>query len=125
MIYGRSLFSVLGIVHLLSAGFLLAIGLMAGSKPYMITWLCVSMAVMSFSMAYLYPQWVQKDERMKLIRQKGMFFSMTALMLYLIVFMILLGFKIVSLPALEVIYILTALLISTLFLSFVIYSIIY
>lgn len=76
-------------------------------------------------MAYLYPQWVQKDERMKLIRQKGMFFSMTALMLYLIVFMILLGFEIVSLPALEVIYILTALLISTFFLSFVIYSIIY
>lgn len=125
MKYYRVLFLFLGIFNLVIGGFMFVAGILAESGPSPISWFFLSMAVMAFSLSYLYPQFTQKDERMKLIRQKATFFSLMAMLVYLGAFGILLSFGIIAVSASEIIYILSALLICTLFLSFVVYSKIY
>lgn len=92
---------------------------MANSAPLSETYIILSMSVMAFCLSYLYPQFAQKDERMQLIRQKGMFFSFLAFLFYSVALNSLLEFDIVQLTASEAITILTALMISTLFTSWV------
>lgn len=92
---------------------------MTGSAPLTHTYTILSMAVMAFSLGYLYPQFVQKDERMRMIRQKGMFFTFIAFLIYSFLFTTLLEFDVIALSATEAINILTALMISTLFTSWV------
>ncbi|WP_099364006.1 permease [Fredinandcohnia onubensis] len=118
-------FVVLGILFSVMSGFLLFVGIMANSSPAPMAFMTLAMAVMSFCLAYLYPQFKQKDERMKLIREKGIFASFFAMMIFLIAFNIGLQFNIIALTAAQLINILTTLLISTMFISFVIYSKIY
>ncbi|QHT48682.1 permease [Bacillus sp. SB49] len=84
-------------------------------------YLMVSMAVMSFSMAYLHPQFKQKDERMQLIRYKGLFYSFFAMLIYMFALLTLLEAG-VNLTASMVIQMLIALNICTVFLSWVILS---
>lgn len=121
----RVLLLFLGIFNLVIGGFVFVVGILAESGPLSISWLFLSMAVMAFSLSYLYPQFIQKDERMRLIREKGMFFSFIAMQVYLVIFMLLLSFGIISISASDLIYILIALMICTVFLSFVVYSKIY
>lgn len=125
MKHSRLLFFILGVMNLAFAGFILTVGLLSGTIHMTIGFFFLAMAVLSFSMSYLYPQFIQKDERMGLIRQKGTFFTLMAMLVYLGVFGILLSFGIISISASELIYILSSLLICTLFLSFVVYSKIY
>lgn len=114
------LFIFLGTLFLLISGFMIFVGFMAGSTPPPQAYSSLSMAVMTFSMSYLYPQFKQKDERMKLIRQKGMFYSYFALIFYYIALMIIVQFDILTLSAMDVLNILAALTISTVFISMVI-----
>ena len=100
-------------------GFLLLAAIMTDSAPLTHTYNILSMAVMAFSLSYLYPQFIQKDERMRMIRQKGMFFSFMAFLVYSFVFTTLLEFNVIDLTASDAINILTALMISTLFTSWV------
>ncbi|MCP1158281.1 permease [Bacillus infantis] len=99
--------------------FMAVIGISAGESILPQTWTLLSMTVMSFSMGYLYPQFKQKDERMKLIRQKGLFYAYFALIVYFFLFFLLLGLGIIDISALELLQILSCLTISTVFLSMV------
>lgn len=118
-------FFVLGVFFLAMSGFIVYAGVMADSAPPSESYILIGMAVMCFCLSYLYPQFKQKDERMKLIREKGMFASFFAMMMYLIVFNMGLKLDLILLTASEAINILSTLLICTVFLSFVIYSKIY
>ncbi|MBU9674477.1 permease [Planococcus sp. CP5-4] len=100
-------------------GFLLLAAFMDNSAPLSETYMILSMSIMAFSLSYLYPQFAQKDERMQLIRQKGMFFSFLAFLFYSFALNSLLEFNIIYLTASDAITLLTALMISTLFTSWV------
>ncbi|WP_010677597.1 hypothetical protein [Bacillus timonensis] len=118
-------FVIFGILFSVMTGYVMFVGIMAKSAPAPMAFMTLAMAVMSFCLAYLYPQFKQKDERMKLIREKGMFASFFAMILYLVVFNVGLQFEFFVVSAAQLINILTALLICTVFISFVIYSKIY
>lgn len=107
----RKTFLVMGILFTLMGGFV-------GSMTYIV----LAMAYMSFCLSYLFPQFKENDERVKLIKQKGMFASFIAFMLYLILFQIGIQLGWVNLSALQLLHILSTLMICTVFSSFVIYS---
>lgn len=122
MDYFRKLFFILGSFFFVLSCFLIVIGMLANQILHSSVYLMFAMAVMSFCMSYLYPQFKQKDERMKLIRAKGMFASFVALMSYLIIFNVGLQFELIHFTASQLIQILSTLMICTVFLSFVIFS---
>lgn len=115
----RIAFSALGSLFFLMGGFLVIAAFMTQSAPLSETYTILSMSVMAFCLSYLYPQFVQKDERMQLIRQKGMFFTFFAFLFYSFTLNLLVEFEVAQLTASEVLNILTALMISTLFTSWV------
>ncbi|MED1675071.1 permease [Pallidibacillus thermolactis] len=84
-----------------------------------------SIAVMFLSLAYLHNQFKKKDERMKMIRERAMFYSYFAIMVYYFIFIILLGLNLINLSPIETIEILASLTIITVFLSQVVLSKIY
>lgn len=98
---------------------------MANLAPPNMTYKTLALAIMSFCLNYLYPQFKQKDESMKLIRQKGTLASFFAMMIYIIALNLGIQLNFFILTANELIQILTVLMISTLFISFVVYSKIY
>jgi hypothetical protein len=118
-------FLIFGIFFLGMSGFLAFAGMMADSAPPSTTFIMAGMTVMCFCLSYLYPQYKQKDERMKLIREKGMFASFFAMMVYFILMNLGLQLELIELSASAVVHILSTLMISTVFLSFVIFSKIY
>jgi magnesium-transporting ATPase (P-type) len=87
--------------------------------------LIFSIAVMFLSLAYLHNQFKKKDERMKMIRERAMFYSYFAIMVYYFIFIILLGLNLINLSPIETIEILASLTIITVFLSQVVLSKIY
>ncbi len=118
----RKTFLVMGILFTLMGGFVGYAGIMADSAPISMTYIVLAMAYMSFCLSYLFPQFKENDERVKLIKQKGMFASFIAFMLYLILFQIGIQLGWVNLSALQLLHILSTLMICTVFSSFVIYS---
>ncbi|WP_186579455.1 hypothetical protein [Aquibacillus kalidii] len=82
----------------------------------------LGVSVMAFCNAYLYPQFKENDERSKRIREKGMFISYFFILGYMLVFMGLFQFNVVTLTGYQVVSILAALTMMTVFLSFVIFS---
>ncbi|MGD6843413.1 permease [Bacillus infantis] len=115
----RLTFYICGGLFLIMTLFMAFVGIAAGESIVPQTWTLLSLTVMSFSMGYLYPQFKQKDERMKLIRQKGLFYAYFALIVYFLIFFLLIGLKIIDISALELLQILSGLTISTVFLSMV------
>lgn len=107
------------------AGFIIFVSIMADSVPSSGAYVMIAMGIMSLCVGYLYPQFKQKDERMKLIREKGMFVSFIAIMVYFIIFNLGLQLEFFTLTANELLHILSALVISTVFISFVVLSKIY
>ena len=77
---------------------------------------------MAFCIAYLYPQFKENDERSKLIREKGMFYSYFNIMFFMIIISGLLQFNVINLNGSQTVYIIETLTIITVFLSFVILS---
>ncbi|NQD65619.1 permease [Bacillus haikouensis] len=96
--------------------FILAVGIIDGSIPFYALPL-FAMAVMSFCMSYLHPHFKQKDERMRMIREKGMFYSYFALLSYFMILMWVLQFDLIQLTAMNLLYIIMALTIMTVFIS--------
>ncbi len=115
----RLTFYICGGLFLIMTLFMAVIAISAGESILPQTWTLLSMTVMSFSMGYLYPQFKQKDERMKLIRQRGLFYTYFALIVYFFIFFLLIGLGIIDISALELLQILSGLTISTVFLSMV------
>jgi hypothetical protein len=125
MDYSRIAFLILGILFSVQTGFMIFAGVMANSAPPSMSYITLALAIMSFCLSYLYPQFRQKDERMKLIRQKGTLASFFAMMIYIMILNLGIQLDFFILTANELIQILTVLMISTLFISFVVYSKIY
>ncbi|MEI5922565.1 permease [Bacillus sp. TD10] len=122
MNYSQKYFVIMGIIFLFMSGFMILTGIMTHSAPPSITYPLLGMMIMSFCLSYLHPQFKEKDERMKLIRYKGMFFSFFALIAYYLLFSFGLNLKILTLSATELLNILMALTMSTVFISFVVLS---
>ncbi|WP_211656141.1 permease [Planococcus alpniumensis] len=95
---------------------------MAKSAPNSEAYTLLSFAVMSFPLSYLSPQFSQKDERIRMIREKAMFISSLAFLVYSFVLTSALGFNLIHLSAIEAINILIALMISTIFISMVFFA---
>ncbi|MEH7278281.1 permease [Bacillus toyonensis] len=113
-------FVIMGIIFLIMSGFMILAGIMTHSAPPSPTYTLLAMMIMCFCLSYLHPQFKEKDERMKLIRYKGMFFSFFALTAYYLLFFIGLNLKVMTLSAVELLHILMALTMSTVFISFVV-----
>ncbi|MFV8827847.1 hypothetical protein [Alkalihalobacterium sp. APHAB7] len=84
--------------------------------------LIFAMCVMSFCIAYLFPQFKDNDERSKRIRERGMFFSYFFILGYMIIGMGLFQLEVIAFDGYQTISILAMLTIVTVFLSFVILS---
>lgn len=87
--------------------------------------LTFSISIMFLSLGYLHSQYKNKDERMRMIREKGMYFSYFTIMVYYLIFIILIGTNIITITAFSAVQILGSLTIITVFLSQVILSKIY
>lgn len=111
---------VFGVFFGLNALLLLGVGIGTGHEPIPASYMLVSMSIMTFCLSYLQPQFKAKDERSRMIREKGMFYSYFALLGYIMVFLFLLQFNIVNISAITVLSVLAAMLISTVFVSMVI-----
>ncbi|ANU25535.1 permease [Planococcus versutus] len=120
MIENRALFTIFGSFFTLIGGFLLIAAIMTKSAPNSETYTLLSLAVMSFCLSYLAPQYGQKDERIRMIREKGMFFSGLAFLIYSFLLTTTLSLDLIFLTAIEAINVLIALMISTLFISMVV-----
>ncbi|WP_347551919.1 hypothetical protein ABFG93_07355 [Pseudalkalibacillus hwajinpoensis] len=72
-------FLLMSILHVIPAFFLREAPIPAGYMMF-------AMAVMSFCLSYLFPQFKMKDERSRMIREKGMFYSYFFMLGYIIVF---------------------------------------
>ncbi|EEK85200.1 hypothetical protein bcere0010_11230 [Bacillus cereus ATCC 4342] len=110
----------MGVIFLFMSGFMILTGIMTHSAPPPATYPLLGMMIMCFCLSYLHPQFKEKDERMKLIRYKGMFVTFFALTAYYLLFSIGLNLKILTLSATELLNILMALTMSTVFISFVV-----
>ncbi|MCU5095294.1 permease [Bacillus wiedmannii] len=122
MNYSQKYFVIMGIIFLFMSGFMILTGIMTHSAPPPATYPLLGMMIMSFCLSYLHPQFKEKDERMKLIRYKGMFVTFFALIAYYLLFSFGLNLKILTLSATELLNILMALTMSTVFISFVVLS---
>ncbi|SCC07068.1 permease [Bacillus wiedmannii] len=122
MNYSQKYFLIMGIIFLFMSGFMILTGIMTHSAPPPATYPLLGMMIMSFCLSYLHPQFKEKDERMKLIRYKGMFVTFFALIAYYLLFSFGLNLKILTLSATELLNILMALTMSTVFISFVVLS---
>lgn len=116
----QAAFTIFGTMFAAMGVFLLLVAIMAKSAPLTETYTLLSMAIMSFSLSYLYPEFMQKDERMNMIRQKGMYFSVFAFLIYSFILTTVLRLDLFQLTAIEAINILLALMISTIFISWVV-----
>ncbi|MCA0173236.1 permease [Bacillus sp. RAR_GA_16] len=111
---------VFGVFFALNALLLLSVGIGTGHEPIPASYILLSMSIMTFCLSYLQPQFKAKDERSRMIREKGMFYSYFALLGYIMVFLFILQFNIVTISAVTVLSMLAAMLISTVFVSMVI-----
>lgn len=117
--YSPAAFVVIGCIFLVQAAFFLVIGIVA-KEVLSQTYMLLAMMIMAFSMSYLYPQFKQKDERMKYIRYKALTYSALAFVAYYIILTGIIQFDILIVTAMEALNILGALMISTVFIIMVI-----
>ncbi|CAM4011944.1 permease [Bacillus wiedmannii] len=122
MNYSQKYFLIMGIIFFIMSGTMVLAGIMTHSAPPAPTYTVLTMMIMCFCLSYLHPQFKEKDERMKLIRYKGMFFSFFALTAYYLLFSFGLNLHVITLSAVELLNILMALTMSTVFISFVVLS---
>ena len=108
-------FTLIGVFFLILGVFSSVVSIVSNDSvnPTIFTYL--SLCIMSFCLSYLYPQYKQKDERMKLIRYKGMFISFFATVLFLIALQIIVLTDLVFLSATEILTIIQSFIISIVF----------
>lgn len=115
---------IIGWIMAIQTAFLFFVGISAGKFPYYAL-NPLALTVMSFCMYYLYPQFKEKDERMKMIREKGIFYSYFAILGFFIIIMSTLGIGLIDLTAMNLMYVITSLTIMTVFISMVIMAKVY
>lgn len=120
---GRAL---LGILMLILSIYLLVNEISTnGRMTSYISLLIFALAVMFLSLSYLTPQFDANDERIRMIREKGMFYSYFLILAYLFIFITTLSLDIITISSLSLAQIFGALIIITVFVSQVILSKIY
>lgn len=102
--------------------FVATVGVLAGDLFPVHALPLLSMTIIAFCMSYLYPQFKQKDERMRLIRYKGLFFSFFFMLAVMSMLLMVVELTQVSLSASEVIQLLLTLYMSSVFISWVVIS---
>ena len=120
MMGSRKTYLIFGVVFALFGTFYLFIALMAKGSLAPQAYVTFALAVMSFCMSYLFTHLKMKDERSRIIREKGMFYAYFAMLGYFFIFMTLLTFNVIEISALTTVNILVALMIATVFISMVI-----
>lgn len=121
----RIIYIVLGCVFLCTTGLFIFIFIKTDDFQPMGFYSQAMLLVMCCCMAYLSPQMKQQDERFKLIREKGMFYSYFAIVVYLIGLMWLIQFDVIAISAIHVVMLLAFLISSTVFITMVVVSKIY
>ncbi|WP_239549034.1 permease [Scopulibacillus daqui] len=99
--------------------------MMVKEMPPSQSYIFFALAIMGFCLSYLFPQFKQNDERTKLIRQKGMYISYFAILIYCLILSFLIESGFLDLSAMQVLDIIVSLMIITVFLSWVVLSKIY
>jgi drug/metabolite transporter (DMT)-like permease len=120
--YGRALYIVFGFVFLLFSMIFSIATITTGAFPVGQELVTFSISVVAFCLAYLYPQFKENDERSKLIREKGMFYSYFIIIGFLMIMSGLFKFNIINLNGIQTLYVIQTLIIITVFLSFVVLS---
>lgn len=118
----RSTFMVFGFVFLVFAALFINASISTGVFPVGHDILLIGVSVMAFCNAYLYPQFKVNDERSRIIREKGMFYSYFILLGILAVFMTLFQFTGLQLDGYQTVSVIATLLMITVFTSFVVVS---
>ncbi|MBU9714241.1 permease [Evansella tamaricis] len=118
----RVMYYIFGICFLIIGAFFQFVAFMAEARPVPESYIIFALAVVCLSTGYLQPQFSQKDERSKMIRQKGTFYSYFIFVIYYFLFSYLLSRGIVDLSAREVLNMYVTLMVCTVFSSFVIVS---
>lgn len=123
IVYSRIFLYISGCLLFLLSGFMCLTAIITNDATSGTTaFLFFSIAVMSFSIGYLFPQFKQKDERMKVIREKGIYLSFFAFFLYNIILMLMMMNGILALSAVQILSIEPALIIITAPLSWIVLS---
>ena|SRR5665647_792084 len=121
--FAQRLYFVFGIIFLLFSVMLSIASITTGVFPAGQELITFGVSIMAFCLAYLYPQFKQNDERSKLIREKGMFFSYIIIMGLMMILSGLFQFNIINLNGAQTVYLIETLTVITVFLSFIIISI--
>ncbi|WP_251047278.1 hypothetical protein [Oceanobacillus sp. ISL-74] len=119
---GRRFFTFMGCLFLLYTGILssasiYSLGFLQGHELIQL-----SLSIMCFCLAYLYPQFKKNDERTKVIKERGMFFSYFFFAAYSLMLMLMFQFGLLSLSGYQTVTLMASLMIITVFSSFVILS---
>lgn len=117
-----SIFIVFGMLFLLFATILATASVSTGRFPVGHDVVLFGVAVMAFCNAYLVPHFEAKDERSRIIREKGMYYSYFILLGLLFVLMIAFQFTPLNWNGFQTVSVIVALLLITVFSSFVVVS---
>jgi len=120
--FGQRHYIVFGFIFLLFSVIFSIASITTGVFPVGQELVMFGISVMAFCLAYLYPQFKENDERSKLIREKGMFYSYFIIMGFMIMISGLFQFNIINLNGIQTVYLIETLIIITVFLSFVVLS---
>jgi hypothetical protein len=116
---------IIGLAVLCISLFIVMDAVMTDSKIPVAVILSFTFAFMNLSLSYLSSDFQKKDERMRLIKEKGMYYSYFAIMSYFLIFILLVGFGGISISVMTVLILLASLTVLTVSLSMVILSKIY
>ncbi|MGG3754291.1 hypothetical protein ABEW49_18970 [Bacillus anthracis] len=100
----------------------LVLGIMTNSVSPIELLMWGALAFLGFAGGYLYPQFKNEDERVKLIKQKGMYISGILLLIYFVISILLIQYNVISLTTIEMLRILMPLTIITIFSSWIVLS---
>lgn len=120
--HGQRLYIIFGFVFLFFSVIFSIASITTGVFPVGQELVTFGISVMAFCLAYLYPQFKENDERSKLIREKGMFYSYFIIIGFLIIISGLFQFNVINLNGIQTVYLIQTLIIITVFLSFVVLS---
>ncbi|WP_079710410.1 hypothetical protein [Paraliobacillus ryukyuensis] len=118
----RRNFFIIGIVFVLIFVSRTFIGIYTDSLSIIEIFMWGTLSYLCFTGGYLFPQFKHKDERTQLIKQKGMYYSLLAVLFYFIILLLLNNFNILNLRIIEAVQIILGLTIITIFSSWVILS---
>ncbi|WP_188456008.1 hypothetical protein [Virgibacillus oceani] len=117
---GQRTYLTFGILFLLFSALFTMATISTGIFPAGHELVMIGVSVMSFCLAYLYPQFKENDERSRRIREKGMFYSYFFMLGYMIILMSLFQFDLLQLDGYQTVCLLSSLLMMTVFINLVV-----